>query len=429
MWGTGASSTQCEGASPASDWWDWERAGRAPSSGDGNGFATRYAEDFALLAELGLTHHRLSIEWARLEPDEGVHDDGGGRALPRRARTPRTRRASRRGCRLHHFTLPRWFADGGGFLVEANRDRRVDAPRRVRRRDVRRPRRRLEADQRGELLRRCCTTAGSGCRRTRRPGRARPWPRSDPARQRRGGGAAAPDRCAGGVDLRAVGRVAQDDDPASAAFVDDFYGIDCGSRGSACSATGCCACPAAARSTRPDLAGVVRPDRLLLLLGDGRPRRPADAVPAGRAGVAARLRHLRRRASASCSTGCTSELPGTPLLVAEYGIGTADDDAARGVPRATGSRSCSDAIARGVDVRGLLPLDRGRQLRVAARLPSRRGVRDHRRRAHRQAERSGARRPGACGSLWAQFVTAPGTNADQTQPIHRMLRVLGCSRH
>lgn len=74
MWGTGASSTQCEGAAPASDWWDWERAGRAPRSGDGNGFATRYADDFRTLAALGLTHHRLSFEWARLEPAPGEHD-------------------------------------------------------------------------------------------------------------------------------------------------------------------------------------------------------------------------------------------------------------------------------------------------------------------------------------------------------------------
>ncbi|MBV9920916.1 MAG: family 1 glycosylhydrolase, partial [Pseudonocardia sp.] len=69
-WGTGASSNQCEGAAPASDWLAWEKAGRAPASGDGNGFGTRYAEDFAALAQLGLTHHRLSIEWARIEPDD-----------------------------------------------------------------------------------------------------------------------------------------------------------------------------------------------------------------------------------------------------------------------------------------------------------------------------------------------------------------------
>jgi beta-glucosidase len=82
MWGTGASSTQSEGASPASDWWDWERAGHAPLSGDGNGFAVRYAEDFGLLAGLGLRHHRLSIDWARVEPEPRPSRPGGHRPLP-----------------------------------------------------------------------------------------------------------------------------------------------------------------------------------------------------------------------------------------------------------------------------------------------------------------------------------------------------------
>ncbi len=73
-WGTAASSTQAEGAAPASDWLAWEQAGHAPPSGEGNGFGTRYAEDFTLLAAHGLTHHRLSLEWARLEPTPGHHD-------------------------------------------------------------------------------------------------------------------------------------------------------------------------------------------------------------------------------------------------------------------------------------------------------------------------------------------------------------------
>ena len=119
-WGTGASSTQCEGAAPASDWWEWERSGHAPLSGDGNGFGTRYAEDFALLARLGLTHHRLSVEWARLEPEPGVHD-------PAAIHHYRTVLAAAHDAgvspwvSLHHFTLPRWFLASGGFLVESNR--------------------------------------------------------------------------------------------------------------------------------------------------------------------------------------------------------------------------------------------------------------------------------------------------------------------
>jgi len=37
-WGTAASSTQAEGAAPASDWFALERAGTMPPSGSGNGF-------------------------------------------------------------------------------------------------------------------------------------------------------------------------------------------------------------------------------------------------------------------------------------------------------------------------------------------------------------------------------------------------------
>ncbi|MEY4009588.1 MAG: hypothetical protein RLZZ93_280 [Actinomycetota bacterium] len=54
MWGTGASSTQCEGASPDSDWYQWERAGHAPISGDGNNFAIEYAHDFERLSSMGV---------------------------------------------------------------------------------------------------------------------------------------------------------------------------------------------------------------------------------------------------------------------------------------------------------------------------------------------------------------------------------------
>jgi beta-glucosidase len=120
MWGTGASSTQCEGAAEASDWWDWERACRAPISGSGNGFAHRYGEDFKLLAELGLTHHRLSIEWARVEPTPGRRDHGAIEHYLRVLSAAREAGIEPWIC-LHHFSLPRWFAGDGGFLEHANR--------------------------------------------------------------------------------------------------------------------------------------------------------------------------------------------------------------------------------------------------------------------------------------------------------------------
>ncbi len=120
MWGSAASATQCEGASPASDWWDWERSGHAPLSGDGNGFALRYAEDFALLAGLGLHHHRLTIDWARVEPEPGRHDPAAISHY-RDILTAALDAGVQPWLCLHHFTLPRWFADEGGFLAAANR--------------------------------------------------------------------------------------------------------------------------------------------------------------------------------------------------------------------------------------------------------------------------------------------------------------------
>lgn len=120
MWGTGASSTQCEGAAPASNWIDWEAAGRAPVSENGNGFSTRYDEDFRLLAGLGLTHHRLSIEWARIEPEEGKRDPAAVEHYHSVLAAARQAGVEPWVC-LHHFTLPRWFGEAGAFLEPSNR--------------------------------------------------------------------------------------------------------------------------------------------------------------------------------------------------------------------------------------------------------------------------------------------------------------------
>ncbi len=121
-WGTGASSTQAEGAAPASDWYAWERADRVPPSGDGNGFGTRYAEDFELYASYGLRHHRLSIEWARIEPEEGRRDDAAVEHYREMLTAARAAGVSPWVC-LHHFTLPGWFTElgEGGFNDERAR--------------------------------------------------------------------------------------------------------------------------------------------------------------------------------------------------------------------------------------------------------------------------------------------------------------------
>jgi beta-glucosidase len=121
-WGTAASSTQAEGASPASDWYAWERAGRVPPSGDGNAFGTRYGEDFELYAQYGLTHHRLGIDWARIEPEEGHRDDLAIEHYREILSAARAAGVNPWVC-LHHFALPGWFTEigEGDFLDERAR--------------------------------------------------------------------------------------------------------------------------------------------------------------------------------------------------------------------------------------------------------------------------------------------------------------------
>jgi beta-glucosidase len=122
-WGTASSSHQSEGNNIHNDWWDWEqqpgRILRGHRSGRGNNFYGLYDSDFALLAGLGLTHYRLSIEWSRLEPEEGRVNAA---ELDHYRRVLESARA--RGItvwvNLHHFALPRWFAAKGGFLRQEN---------------------------------------------------------------------------------------------------------------------------------------------------------------------------------------------------------------------------------------------------------------------------------------------------------------------
>jgi beta-glucosidase len=120
-WGTGASSTQAEGAAPASDWFALERAGTMPPSGEGNGFGRRFAEDFELYAQHALTHHRLSVEWARIEPEEGRRDNAAVEHYLEVLTAARAAGVSPWVC-LHHFTLPGWFTEmGGGFVDDRAR--------------------------------------------------------------------------------------------------------------------------------------------------------------------------------------------------------------------------------------------------------------------------------------------------------------------
>ena len=77
----------------------------------------RYEEDIRLMADAGLNAYRFSIEWARIEPQEGVFDE----------KELEHYRAVIRCCKehgiepivtLHHFTSPKWLISKGGWEAE-----------------------------------------------------------------------------------------------------------------------------------------------------------------------------------------------------------------------------------------------------------------------------------------------------------------------
>jgi beta-glucosidase len=109
-WGVATSALQSEGAAPASDWAVWEADGLAAPTGHGNGFRTRYADDFRLLAGIGLTHYRLVVDWARIEPDDGRVDHDELDHVRAVLGAGRDAGLAMWVC-LHHITSPRWFTD------------------------------------------------------------------------------------------------------------------------------------------------------------------------------------------------------------------------------------------------------------------------------------------------------------------------------
>src|ERR1019366_5555091 len=74
VWGAATAAHQVEGGNVNSDSWALEHA--TPSlfrepSGDAVDQYHRFADDMAILAGLGLRAYRFSIEWARIEPEDG----------------------------------------------------------------------------------------------------------------------------------------------------------------------------------------------------------------------------------------------------------------------------------------------------------------------------------------------------------------------
>src|SRR5258708_33344091 len=70
-----------------------------------------------MLAACGLNAFRFSIEWARIEPAEGELSRAA-RGHYRRVLQACRDSGVRPVVTFHHFTLPRWLQDAGGFAAE-----------------------------------------------------------------------------------------------------------------------------------------------------------------------------------------------------------------------------------------------------------------------------------------------------------------------
>ncbi|MCC6643940.1 glycoside hydrolase family 1 protein [Candidatus Peregrinibacteria bacterium] len=123
FFGASLSAHQVEGENIHSDWWEFEQNILKPEGKDVSGQATNhwelYETDFHLAHQLGHNAHRLSLEWAKIEPVQGQidydvikHYKKVFESLDKNKLTPIVT--------LFHFTLPKWFADNGGFENKDN---------------------------------------------------------------------------------------------------------------------------------------------------------------------------------------------------------------------------------------------------------------------------------------------------------------------
>ncbi|MGF6824671.1 beta-glucosidase [Microbacterium sp. ZKA21] len=117
LWGAATSAHQTEGNNTNSNWWHLETSPNSPfkeRSGQAVDSYHRYREDMELLAAAGLDSYRFSLEWARIEPRPGEFD-AQELAHYRDMISTAFELGLTPVVTLHHFTTPLWFSQTGGW--------------------------------------------------------------------------------------------------------------------------------------------------------------------------------------------------------------------------------------------------------------------------------------------------------------------------
>lgn len=121
LWGATTAGHQIEGNNTASDTWFMENI--EPSvfkepSGDAANSLAMWETDLDLCAAMGLNAYRFSVEWARIEPEQGRFS-AAMLDHYRRMIAGCHARGLKPIVTFNHFTSPRWFAVASGWLNPA----------------------------------------------------------------------------------------------------------------------------------------------------------------------------------------------------------------------------------------------------------------------------------------------------------------------
>ena len=119
-WGAATASYQVEGDIYNTDWAKAAEEGKVPVASKAADHYHLYEKDFDIAKDLGHNAHRFSVEWARIEPTEGVFEETQLDHYRQVLHALRARNLEPL-VTLWHFTLPLWFSESGGF-------ERKDAP-------------------------------------------------------------------------------------------------------------------------------------------------------------------------------------------------------------------------------------------------------------------------------------------------------------
>ncbi|MBQ5952401.1 MAG: glycoside hydrolase family 1 protein [Lachnospiraceae bacterium] len=119
--GAATAAHQVEGNNIHSDYWAQEllpHSSFAEPSGIACDHYHRFEEDIRLMAEAGLNAYRFSVEWARIEPEEGRFDENEIEHYRRVIRCCRENGIEPL-VTLMHFTSPVWLIRKGGWEAES----------------------------------------------------------------------------------------------------------------------------------------------------------------------------------------------------------------------------------------------------------------------------------------------------------------------